>query len=167
MTHLQQSTAEFVQFVENLSDETFVRPVPEKWTAGQHVEHLIKTTRPVNLALTLPRFLPLLLFGKPKSASRTYEEIAALYRAKLNAGAKAPKIYVPRAVSIAERQDLMARYKQVAENLDKLAAKWSEADLDNHLLPHPLLGKLTVREMLHFCAFHVQVHLAAVKRDLG
>jgi hypothetical protein len=36
---------------------------------------------------------------------------------------------------------------------------WSEDDLDNHRLPHPLLGKLTVREMLFFTLYHIQHHM--------
>ena len=39
------------------------------------------------------------------------------------------------------------------------------ADLDAVLLPHPLLGKLTVREMLFFTVYHVQHHRALVERD--
>jgi len=33
------------------------------------------------------------------------------------------------------------------------------------LLPHPLLGKVTVREMLYFTIHHVQHHHALVERD--
>ena len=33
-----------------------------------------------------------------------------------------------------------------------------EKDLDFYVLPHPLIGKLTLREMLFFCIYHVQHH---------
>jgi hypothetical protein len=36
--------------------------------------------------------------------------------------------------------------------------KFSEDDLDSIRLPHPLLGKLTVREMLYFAVYHVGHH---------
>ena len=45
------------------------------------------------------------------------------------------------------------------------AQRWSDADLDSVLLPHPLLGKVTVREMLYFTIHHVQHHHALVERD--
>ena len=32
--------------------------------------------------------------------------------------------------------------------------KWQENDLDRYQLPHPLLGKLTIREMLYFAIYH-------------
>ncbi len=39
---------------------------------------------------------------------------------------------------------------------------WSEAALDRYRLPHPLLGKLTVREMLFFTLYHNAHHLDQV-----
>jgi len=43
----------------------------------------------------------------------------------------------------------------------KLIAKisnWKDEDLDHFLLPHPLLGKITLREMLYFTDFHILHH---------
>jgi len=36
--------------------------------------------------------------------------------------------------------------------------RFSETQLDQLILPHPLLGKLTLREMLYFTIYHVQHH---------
>jgi hypothetical protein len=43
---------------------------------------------------------------------------------------------------------------------------WREADLDRYLLPHPLLGKLTLREMLHFTLYHNYHHVQSVATRL-
>jgi hypothetical protein len=43
---------------------------------------------------------------------------------------------------------------------------WSERQLDRIRLPHPVLGKLSVREMLFFTLYHNQHHIEAVKRRL-
>ena len=41
----------------------------------------------------------------------------------------------------------------------KRIESWSrEKQLDHFLLPHPLLGKITLREMLFFSAYHIQHH---------
>ncbi len=40
----------------------------------------------------------------------------------------------------------------------KRVDSFSEAQLDALILPHPLLGKLTLREMLYFTIYHVQHH---------
>ena len=34
------------------------------------------------------------------------------------------------------------------------AEKWDEKELDEYYLPHPILGKLTVREILFFTIYH-------------
>jgi len=43
---------------------------------------------------------------------------------------------------------------------------WSELQMDRIRLPHPVLGKLSVREMLFFTLYHNQHHLDAAKRRL-
>ena len=40
----------------------------------------------------------------------------------------------------------------------KLVSKWSEGDLDLYVIPHPLIGGLTFREILYFTIYHVQHH---------
>jgi hypothetical protein len=37
--------------------------------------------------------------------------------------------------------------------------KWSEKNLDNTAVPHPLIGKLTLRKMLYFTIYHMKHHL--------
>jgi hypothetical protein len=44
---------------------------------------------------------------------------------------------------------------------------WTEMDLDRCRLPHPLLGKITVREMLFFTLYHYEHHWAIVAERLG
>ncbi len=44
---------------------------------------------------------------------------------------------------------------------------WSETSLDRYRLPHPLLGRLTVREMLFFTLGHGLHHARNVARRKG
>jgi hypothetical protein len=46
----------------------------------------------------------------------------------------------------------------------KKIGQWSEKNLDAYLLPHPLLGKITVREMLFFTTFHTDHHLNIMQK---
>ena len=55
--------------------------------------------------------------------------------------------------------------RDLIKRLSARVDRWSDEDLDNTLLPHPLLGKLTVREMLFFTIHHVQHHQRLVERD--
>jgi hypothetical protein len=38
-----------------------------------------------------------------------------------------------------------------------------EAKLDNFIAPHPLLGKITLRELCYFTIYHTQHHLHNIK----
>jgi hypothetical protein len=42
--------------------------------------------------------------------------------------------------------------------------RWSEAELDAYRLPHPLLGRLSVREMMFFTLLHNRHHQAVAER---
>ncbi|MBK7609450.1 MAG: hypothetical protein IPI18_20745 [Saprospiraceae bacterium] len=44
---------------------------------------------------------------------------------------------------------------------------FSEAEIDRYLIPHPLVGKITMREMFYFTVFHAGHHQNNLIRDLG
>ena len=44
--------------------------------------------------------------------------------------------------------------------------KWKDAQLDQYIAPHPLLGKITVRELCYFTIYHTQHHLNIIKERL-
>jgi hypothetical protein len=145
--------------------EFFEPPTGGGWSTAQNVEHLIKTTSPVTKALAMPRFLLRLLFGKARIPSRTFMEVRAAYRVVLAEGAQAGP-YTPNRVDVDDpgvaRQRLLERWQPVLPRLTEALGHWDEGSLDYYRLPHPLLGKLTVREMLHFTLYHVGHHADVV-----
>lgn len=74
--------------------------------------------------------------------------------------------YIPHKVSYKQKQGLTAALSYALNRLEKSLAKFNEEDLDNYILPHPLLGKLTMREMLYFTAYHVTHHHKIVLNQL-
>jgi hypothetical protein len=50
--------------------------------------------------------------------------------------------------------------------LQKAFESWNEEDLDTIRLPHPLLGKITAREMIYFTLYHAKHHVTATKDRL-
>jgi len=79
------------------------------------------------------------------------------YRQRLKDGGRAPSRFLPTQSSV----DLDARVDSLQRMIRKLSLSldhFSEEQLDRLLLPHPLLGKLTLREMLYFTIYHVQHH---------
>lgn len=149
----------FKEAISTLDQKNFDFSWNEKWTPGQQLEHIRKSVAPVALAFRLPRFLLKYQFGVTNRPSRSYVALVARYLKALDgATAVAPKQFQPPAVPFGSRQKHMQAYENVVQKLIKVAQKCSEKDLDFYVLPHPLIGKLTLREMLFFCIYHVQHH---------
>ena len=43
--------------------------------------------------------------------------------------------------------------------------KWTDDALNKRILPHPLMGKMPVRELVMWTAYHVQHHLNQLKEN--
>lgn len=148
-------------------DATFDYAPPERWTEGQHLYHLILSAKPLNLTLRMPRIALRMRFGTAKAPGKSMEALAARYEATLAAGGKAPSRFVPPAVALKDKPRLLEALRREGERLIKVAETWSEQDLDKYVLPHPLLGDLTVRGMLFFTWHHMGHHLETLGRDYG
>jgi DinB superfamily len=165
---IQTGFTAFADYTAGLGEAVFTYTPIGKWSAGQQLEHLLRSTRPVYMALGLPTFLLRLLFGKPKRQARTYDELVAKYQAKLLAGGVASGRFVPPTVHFAEKGAKLQQFIQLQQKLHARVLRLSDTKLDNCLLPHPLLGKLTLREMLYFTVYHTEHHLAILqKQQLG
>jgi hypothetical protein len=46
------------------------------------------------------------------------------------------------------------QWSKASKELILVAEKWDEGELDQYQLPHPTLGKRTIREMFYFTIFH-------------
>jgi hypothetical protein len=148
----------------------FFEPIGQSWSPAEAVRHLTKSTRPVAKALRLPRIALRLMFRGSGRASVTYDELVARYQRLLaeggQAGSYAPS---PRSQDDLEtwRQSIMGEFAAVQRDVRATLRPWSEKQLDALQLPHPLLGKLTVREMLFFTLYHLRHHVAVVKRRIA
>ena len=67
--------------------------------------------------------------------------------------------YVPGKINASDKGTSLKNFKNQNEKLCTALMKWDDAKLDNYLLPHPLLGKLTLREMMFFTVYHNEHHL--------
>ena len=52
------------------------------------------------------------------------------------------------------KREILDRWSSVSTELVIQAEKWQENEMDLYQLPHPLLGNLTVREILYFTIYH-------------
>ena len=153
-------------FMESLPARVFVEPQGSKWSPADHVRHLTKSTRPVALGLALPKPMLGVLFGRKEGPSRSFEEIRLVYRARLEAGGQAG-VFAPSSRPVAPdpeswRQTVLDGWREATLGMLARLVAWDEESLDLYRLPHPLLGRLTVREMLFFTLYHDAHHLVLV-----
>lgn len=140
-----------------ISAEDFFARYGEAWSASDDLDHLIKSHQPLVKALKLPKFTLHAMFGKPQKPSLSYEELCKVYREEIAKGAQASGRYLPNqedSVSETKKKELIKQFSKVSAELISIADTWDESDLDEYLLPHPILGKLTIREMLFFTIYH-------------
>jgi hypothetical protein len=164
---LRQNHSDFAAFLMALSPEEFTYQKGVKWSAGQQLQHINLTLKPVVFAFGLPKWLLGWKFGKSNRPSKTYTELVAKYRQKLTTAGAVSKAYTPGEVAIAQRETLLKEMDVWLEKLSKKIAACSNEQLQRYILPHPLLGKLTLQEMVYFSTYHVQHHLQLVTEQLA
>jgi hypothetical protein len=163
---LSENHASFIDYINSLTKEKFLFAPQNKWTAGQQLDHIYLSAKPVALALSLPHFFLRLAFGKANRPSRTYEDLVKKYLTKLENGGKATRRFIPKAINVDQKESITKALNKSITTLCTKIEKFSEQELDTLVLPHPLMGKLTIREMLYFTIYHVTHHHAITKRNL-
>jgi len=147
----------------------FNRPSPEKWSVAENIQHLIVSTNTSRLAYTLPLFLVRWIGGTPNRDSRSYEALVERYNDKLAAGGKASGRFVPKPMDIKCGKDKLLQnwQKATAKFIAAVKNNTSESKLDDYLAPHPLLGKITLRELCYFTIYHTEHHLNIINGILN
>ena len=167
ITLLYDRHEDFVDYMGSLSEAQFIYSLNgKKWTAGQEMVHIIKSVNMLSSALLLPKFVVKFKFGKANRPSRTYDDVVDKYHAKLDEFGSAYQVEL-KPVGINKRDKLSARVLISVGTLCRRVGRYSENDLDKYILPHPWMGKLTIRELLYFTAYHVKHHQGNSVRNLS
>ena len=172
---LEDVHREVTEYFGSLSrDDFFRRPEEEVWSPAEHLIHLNKSVKAVTSGLAMPKLALRVSFGASKKPSRTFEELHEVYLDQLKKGARATGPYVPPTLDLADeareeatRTRVLSGWEAAGGTLVEKLRGWSEKNLDKLRMPHPLLGKLTVREMMCFTLFHDRHHLASVRDRLS
>lgn len=132
-----------------------------KWTTGQHVKHLVQSLRPLNKVLRLPKFFLKYKFGVSNRNTRSYDEVVAKYQSKV---VKVPPGFVSpfsKEMTIptsSEKESLIKTLDTEKDVMLNKMSKWKAGDLDKYIVPHPLLGRMPMREMFMFMGYHTEHH---------
>jgi hypothetical protein len=141
----------------SVSDSAFNVSKDNKWTAAENLAHLVLATKMTSLAFTLPKFL------QPARTSHPYSKVVDNYHKKLEAGATATGVYVPKHTDYRKYEltkKLDGEGQKLIAALDK---KWNDEQLDRYQVSHPILGLLTVRELAYFTIYHNGHHLNTIR----
>ncbi|NET32628.1 MAG: DinB family protein [Cyanothece sp. SIO1E1] len=161
---LDKAFEEIISFIENQSDDLFESSIADgKWSTGEQLEHLIKSVVPINLGLVLPKKILKWKYGTADREEMTFNELTSLYKQKLSEGGKATPPYVPKNIPLEKKSALLGKYRLEKEKLVKALTKWDEDTISEIVAPHPILGNLTIRELMFFTIYHNYHHLESIK----
>jgi hypothetical protein len=162
---LQQVQRGVTETVQAMSAQQFETSTGEAWAASGYLKHLILSVKPFAKALNLPVAQLQRMFGQADGPSRTYHEVVAVYKARLDEGIRAedfdrvtPTFYrMPEGIED-EQAYLVETWNESNERLMNVLQHWDEDALDRYQLPHPAIGTITIREMLFFTLYHNTMH---------
>lgn len=145
----------------NQQEGNFWEKGPEgKWTTGQHIQHLVDSIKKLNHALSFPSFMLKSKFGKSNRELRTYEQVVKKYQDKLVDNKEKAQKYNS-ALETPSKKKFKSLVKTLNVQNKKLqykTNKMSDNKLDSLILPHPLMGKMPLREIIMWTAYHTEHH---------
>lgn len=150
-----------MHYISTLKDDEFTYCNRKKWTAGQQLSHAYLCLLP--LVKVLPSKASIQKFGKINRPGWNYETVIEHY---LQTNLKAPGSYLPEPVMPEQRTAITTGLQQALDSIVQLLEPYTENELDNLVLPHPLLGNLTIREMFYLMAYHPIHHLRQTEANL-
>lgn len=156
----------FIDYMNELSPEDYSYSNGQKWTAGQQLEHIVLCVQPLDQVLGMDKLNIGQKFGLSGGPGRTYEALRQEYIEKLGAGGKAPERYLPERVAPEQKPVLCATLAETVKDLCAKIENFTEQELDTLCIPHPLLGNLTMREMLYNAIYHVEHHHTSARQNL-
>lgn len=166
MGALEDIAREIEAYFYALSPQLFFAGTAERWSPAHHLQHLVQSINPLVMALVAPKLLIRVVGGSP-GQQRSYAEVRGEYLAALANGVRASGAYVPRLGEASGEEGqakVLQAFSHANQRLLAVLDRWSEATLDAYALPHPVLGKLSAREMLFFTLYHNRHHLEGVRK---
>jgi uncharacterized damage-inducible protein DinB len=164
LAEIQKVTDQVIGYVSKLTDEEVAKSIDGKWSVNGNIEHLVKSIKPITSAHKVPKFILGYKFGKMNRDIRSYAMILNKYnKAMENNLAPSPNPFAPKENDTTDRNYILNDYKIETKKLLKSLNRWDEKDMDTYILPHPAIGKLSIREMLYFTHQHTNHHFKIIK----
>jgi hypothetical protein len=163
---LEARQNELNTFFSSISEQDFLADMAPKWNPAQHLIHLTKSGSRIAQGLQARDQLP----NHETQVSRGYEAIRDTYIATLKQAPAELLAKVGASIRVeadSSQAQIVKAYIQAGTNLREAAQTWSETELDAKAMPHPVLGSISIREMLEFVVYHELHHLNGVRSTLS
>jgi uncharacterized damage-inducible protein DinB len=154
---------EIIDFVDTLTDEHFTYSYDGKWTAGQQISHVNLTLLPFLKVLPSKEFI-LQKFGIIK---RPVWDVNRVIENYYKTSLQAPQQFIPQQVSPEQKATILLDIQKNILTIQQLLDQYTEEELNTLVLPHPLLGNLTLREMFYLMTYHPTHHLKQIINNLS
>jgi len=164
---LQEKNDILINLLKNQNDDYWEVGPKGKWTTAGHAKHLLQAIKPLNFALSLPRFVLKNRFGTTNRPLRSYDEVTSRYLEKLNENSNvtfAPSKNM-KEPKLKDKDYIIDRLQMEHMKLIYKTKHLSDKNLDELVLPHPLMGKMPIREMLMWTAYHIEHHTVVLRKS--
>ena len=165
LEQLDQRFQRWNELIRATTDENLQKPRGAKWSIAELSHHMILTTASVASMLKYSSEMLKTRFGSPENGSRSFEEIVEHYNKILATPRKAPEKYVPKPDAKLDRDSLLNDWNSIFPKFKQRLDNWSEEDLDNHGVPHPVFKMITIREHLYMAFLHIDLHLGQLRAE--
>ena len=154
---------ELIDYVNSLTDDQFTYSSNGKWTAGQQLSHAYLCLLPFQRVLASKEFI-LEKFGKIDRPTWSYDTVLENY---LKTSRKAPDRYLPEQISPEQKAEITEGLQEILPAIQQVFNEFTDEELDSLVLPQPLLGNLTIREMFYLMTYHPIHHLRQTEFNLS
>lgn len=164
---LEDSHQVLLMFLEHQPKELWTKGPEGKWTTGQHALHLLQSIKKLNDALSLPRLILKYKFGIANREVRDFNTVTNRYQERLAeaSGATFKNSRNMKIPPLSDKNYIITRLQMENKKLQYKTTKISDADLDKLVLPHPLMGKMPLREIIMWTAYHVLHHTKTLAKN--
>lgn len=152
------------EYLQRLPDDVFYDHPLQKWSPAQHLHHLTVSTRAALAAYALPKWIVRWVGGKPQQGIG-YQLLTERYRQTLKEGGKASGRYIPGEIAPESGKiKWLIKWDRVTGHyLYTLEKQWTDRELDWYAVKHPLLGKISLRELCFFTLYHTNHHWEIIR----
>jgi DinB superfamily len=159
----RSTITDIISDVNTCTETEFYAIKNEKWSAAVNFAHLTLSAKVVARGLAAPKIALWLKFGRQfKRESVSYDAIVEKYLIANAIPRSSPTGFEPRMSADTTKAFEIKQFTDIHDKLISTLSKWTEKQLDTYLIPHPLMGKITVRELLCFLVYHIKHHQKAV-----